>query len=113
MPAQANGLVQAAAQSPQSRRDDPNESEAMRSFVVNANERHWCGDDILHRFGPPALGLSTFRRTGSQAGGCRRPRLTSGCHVVAKGGKQSFDPQIDADLRRDGRNGWQPLRQHS
>jgi hypothetical protein len=81
----------------------------MRSFVVNANERHRCGDDILHRFGPPALGLNTFRRTGSQAGW---PGLTSGCHVVAKGGKQSFDLQIDADLRRDRRHGWQPLRQH-
>ncbi|HEY3968634.1 MAG TPA: hypothetical protein VGM05_29060 [Planctomycetaceae bacterium] len=39
------------------------------SFVVNANERHQCGDEIFHRFGPPALGLNTFRRTGSQAGG--------------------------------------------
>jgi hypothetical protein len=110
MPAQANGLVHAAAQSPQSQRDGPNESEAMRSFVVNANERHRCDDGILHRFGPPALGLNTFRRTGSAG---RWPGLTSGCQVVAKGGKQSFDPQIDADLRTDGRNGWQPLRQHS
>jgi hypothetical protein len=105
--AQANGLVQAAAQSSQAQRDGPHECAARRSFVVNANERHRCGDDILHRFGPPALGLNTFRRTGSQAGW---PGLTSGCHVVAKGGKQSFDLQIDADLRRDRRHGWQPLR---
>jgi hypothetical protein len=54
MPVQASGLVQAAAQSPQAQRDGPYESEAMRSFVMNANERHCCGDDISHRFGPPA-----------------------------------------------------------
>ncbi|HEY3963353.1 MAG TPA: hypothetical protein VGM05_02275 [Planctomycetaceae bacterium] len=57
MPAQASGLVQAAAQSPQAQRDGPNECEVMRSFVVNAHERHWCGDDIFHSFGPRGIAV--------------------------------------------------------
>jgi hypothetical protein len=50
MPAQAKGLVQVAAQSPQAQRDGPHECEVLRSFVVNANERHQCGGRDLPPF---------------------------------------------------------------